>query len=165
MRRHTAITGSGGIGFSHSGIRKIADQTNLLALNAAVEAARVGEAGRGFAVVAEEVRRLARSSKEQASATRDKIDETVETVARIKRTAEKTVATTEAMAEKSLSTRGQITAMSAQNTNDRQNMVDNIGRLQKAVDGMDAMHRALDQLTVLQALVKSWSGSSLECYR
>lgn len=106
-------------------------------------------------MVAEEVRRLARSSKEQASATRDKIDETVETIARIKRTAEKTVATTEARAEKSLSARGQITAMSVENTNDRQNMVDNIGRLQKAVDGMDAMHQAVDQLTVLQALVTS----------
>lgn len=138
-----------------SGISTIADQTNLLALNAAVEAARAGSAGRGFAVVAEEVRRLARSSKEQADATRESINETVATIARIKKTASKTVATTEDMAQKSHAARGQIASLSEQNSAERSGMVENIDRLKNAADGLDAMHKAVAQLTVLQELVRS----------
>lgn len=43
---------------------ELAERSHVLALNASVEAARSGEAGKGFAVVAQEMKNLARQSKQ-----------------------------------------------------------------------------------------------------
>lgn len=58
------ISAIGNINDSTNIIANIARHTNLLALNAAIEAARAGQYGKGFAVVAEEVRKLAKNSRD-----------------------------------------------------------------------------------------------------
>lgn len=55
-------------------IVEIAEQTKLLALNATIEAARAGEAGKGFAVVANEVKELAKQTREATADIRKKIE-------------------------------------------------------------------------------------------
>ena len=58
------------IGGIIASVNDIADQSNLLAVNAAIEAAKAGEQGKGFSVVAQEIKSLAKQSKEATSQIR-----------------------------------------------------------------------------------------------
>jgi methyl-accepting chemotaxis protein len=56
-------------------ITDIAQETHILSLNAAIEASAAGEHGRRFSVVADEVRRLAKRSRESVESVRVLLDE------------------------------------------------------------------------------------------
>ena len=89
-------------------IQEIARQTNLLSLNAAIEAAKAGTLGKGFAVVAEEVRKLAERSGQAAKEIATLIEGSNEAVSQGRVTVQETVNSLARIRENI----GQVTAMS-----------------------------------------------------
>jgi methyl-accepting chemotaxis protein len=58
------------IGEIISTVNDLAEQSNLLSVNAAIEASQAGEYGRGFTVVAQEIKNMAKQSKEATAQVR-----------------------------------------------------------------------------------------------
>jgi len=71
-------------------IRNIAEKTNLLALNATIEAARAGHYGKGFSVVAEEVKQLAKNSREAVEQIEELLSASAESIEKSVSTSQET---------------------------------------------------------------------------
>ena len=56
-------------------VSDFADQSNILSVNAAIEAAKAGEHGKGFSVVAQEIKTLAKQSKEATNQVRELLED------------------------------------------------------------------------------------------